>query len=272
MKKDGYKDLFILLKRNELLHMGALIGGIMFIYPLLWIKKYNPVHYYDLKKLADDTQVISAPDNSHYLLGEDEQIKVTIDSVKRSVSLPASVSQDLKNLGDTERGTSRSMTGVSVNVSSGYPSYYTDLREGNDYFFVYFTLVKKRDLVYNLSNLWPSNVGGITSFNRMGVWTENIITGLECFPTCYLKDEFGKMNSALIYRGSSQMTFTGGIVSWNPNTFPDRTNLEREFLIFQLPKNETPIQIVFYYQYREKSQKGKQFGSGQIDIELVPQN
>jgi len=272
IKKDGYKDLYILLKRNELLHVGALIGGIMFLYPLLWLKKYNPVHIYDLEKLADNAQAVTAYEKSNYLMGEDDLIKITIDSVKRSVSLPESINNDLDNVGRAENNARITLKEQRLNVKNGYPSYYAGLKSGNDYFFVYFTLIKKSDFSYNLSNKWPTNVGGITTFSRSGIWAENYITGLECFPTCYLKDEFGKLQSALIYRSSDQITFSGGILSWNPDTFNDRPNPENEFLIFQLPKDEKPLQIVFYYQYRDESQKNAQMKSGQIDIVLKPQN
>jgi uncharacterized protein YceK len=95
-KKDGYKDLYINLKKNEQLDYRALIGGIMFIYPLLWLKKYDPVHYYELEKIEGykstisipDTNHYPIPDTNHYLRGEDERIIVTVDSVIRSISFP----------------------------------------------------------------------------------------------------------------------------------------------------------------------------------------
>ena len=265
-KKEGYKDLEILLKRNEKFAWGAFIGGFYLIAPWFWTMKYYPGHHYILK-LSGVTQVISAPDSSHYLKGEDEQIKITIDSIKRIIFLPEFIIHDLKSIENAERWSARTMTNPYPLVSTGYP-YATNLNEGNDYFLVYFTLDRKRDIVYNLSNLWP--IGQMSTTYDKNVWKEYFTKGTKHFPTCYLKDESGKLTSALIYRGLSGVTVNGCILSWNPNIVMDYVNQGKEFLIFQWPKNKTPIQIVFYYQHREESQKGNQFKNEQLTIDLVP--
>lgn len=46
--KDGYQDLNVTLTRNEELHVGALIGGLFFFIPFLWITGYHEDHVYDL--------------------------------------------------------------------------------------------------------------------------------------------------------------------------------------------------------------------------------
>ena len=108
-----------------------------------------------------------------------------------------------------------------------------------------------------------------TTYDK-NIWKEYFTKGTKHFPTCYLKDESGKLTSALIYRGLSGVTVNGCILSWNPNIVTDYVNQGKEFLIFQWAKNKTPIQIVFYYQHREESQKGNQFKNEQLTIDLVP--
>ena len=48
IEKEGYETLHTFFKRNEKLNTGALIAGCMCVYPLLWVKKYNPEHNYEL--------------------------------------------------------------------------------------------------------------------------------------------------------------------------------------------------------------------------------
>jgi hypothetical protein len=50
-KKDGYKDLNIILKRSEQPAVGAIIGGILLYVPLLWFAEYNRDHFYVLEKI-----------------------------------------------------------------------------------------------------------------------------------------------------------------------------------------------------------------------------
>lgn len=44
LKKNGCEDVSYILRRNEKFDAGACIGGIFLLVPLLWIKKYDPVH------------------------------------------------------------------------------------------------------------------------------------------------------------------------------------------------------------------------------------
>jgi hypothetical protein len=54
-RKDGYKDLDIILKRTEQPAVGAIIGGVMFYVPILWFAEYKKDHFYILEK--NDTPV-----------------------------------------------------------------------------------------------------------------------------------------------------------------------------------------------------------------------
>ena len=48
LKKEGYKDLFVDLRRNEKADAGAIVGGIFLLFPFIWTMKYKPVHNYEL--------------------------------------------------------------------------------------------------------------------------------------------------------------------------------------------------------------------------------
>ena len=52
LEKDGYETLNTTLSRNERADVGAIVGGIFFLFPFLWTMKYNPVHTYELKPLG----------------------------------------------------------------------------------------------------------------------------------------------------------------------------------------------------------------------------
>jgi len=82
-QKEGYKDLYINLKRNEQLAVGALIAGIWLLVPLFWIKKYDPVHYYEMEKVGSDKQLISAIDSVQFRANELEMnlIEETVSKV-----------------------------------------------------------------------------------------------------------------------------------------------------------------------------------------------
>ncbi len=50
LTKEGYKDLTTSFSRNEEVDVGAVIGGIFFLFPFLWTMKYKPFHNYELIK------------------------------------------------------------------------------------------------------------------------------------------------------------------------------------------------------------------------------
>jgi len=47
---DGYEDFIASFSRNEEVDVGAIIGGIFFLFPFLWTMKYKPYHNYELIK------------------------------------------------------------------------------------------------------------------------------------------------------------------------------------------------------------------------------
>ena len=48
LKKEGYKEFYTSICRNEKADVGAIIGGLLFLVPFLWTMKYKPVHRYEL--------------------------------------------------------------------------------------------------------------------------------------------------------------------------------------------------------------------------------
>ncbi|MDI9605905.1 MAG: PEGA domain-containing protein [Bacteroidota bacterium] len=51
LEMEGYETFNTLLSRNETVDVGAIIGGVFFLFPFLWTMQYNPTHMYELKPL-----------------------------------------------------------------------------------------------------------------------------------------------------------------------------------------------------------------------------
>jgi hypothetical protein len=49
IKKDGCEPLQAKLSRNEEVQVGPLIGGLIFVVPLLWVMGYKPTHTFELE-------------------------------------------------------------------------------------------------------------------------------------------------------------------------------------------------------------------------------
>ncbi len=54
LEKEGFQPLVTSFSKDEEVHIGALIGGIFFLFPFLWLMKYKPTHTYELKPLDND--------------------------------------------------------------------------------------------------------------------------------------------------------------------------------------------------------------------------
>lgn len=66
LEKDGYVPFHTTLCRDEEADIGAIVGGVFFLFPFLWTMKYHPMHIYELTPLDDTTievspAIISAP-------------------------------------------------------------------------------------------------------------------------------------------------------------------------------------------------------------------
>ena len=50
--KDGYQDLETTLSRSERPDVGAIVGGVFFLFPFLWTMQYDSEHFYDLQPMG----------------------------------------------------------------------------------------------------------------------------------------------------------------------------------------------------------------------------
>ncbi len=48
-EKEGFDPLVAVLNKDEKADVGAIIGGIFFLFPFLWTMEYDPMHTYELK-------------------------------------------------------------------------------------------------------------------------------------------------------------------------------------------------------------------------------
>ena len=48
LEKENYANLNTTLSKDEEVDIGAVIGGIFFLFPFLWTMKYHPFHNYEL--------------------------------------------------------------------------------------------------------------------------------------------------------------------------------------------------------------------------------
>ncbi|MFO7723596.1 MAG: PEGA domain-containing protein [Bacteroidales bacterium] len=46
--KEGYEDFHTVMIRNEEVDVGAIVGGVFFLVPFLWVMKYKPMRTYEL--------------------------------------------------------------------------------------------------------------------------------------------------------------------------------------------------------------------------------
>ncbi len=51
LEKEGYEPLNTIITRDERVDVGAIIGGVFFLFPFLWTMQYNPQHSYELTPL-----------------------------------------------------------------------------------------------------------------------------------------------------------------------------------------------------------------------------
>ena len=52
LTKDGYEPLETHLAKDEKADIGAIVGGVFFLFPFLWTMEYQPEHFYDLAPVA----------------------------------------------------------------------------------------------------------------------------------------------------------------------------------------------------------------------------
>ena len=58
-KKDGYEAYNTTIRKNKKLNVGALISGLLFVWPLFWVLGYDKAYSYDLDEVAVSTQPVA---------------------------------------------------------------------------------------------------------------------------------------------------------------------------------------------------------------------
>ena len=143
---------------------------------------------------------------SQEIVGEDERIIITVDSMERFDSFP------------------EKYKGAPI---PGYTTTYKPPLQGNDFVFIHITLVEKMDL-----KVAPSE-------KRM--------------TTILLIDDKGNTHRA----SEEKLNITV------PEKSPG-------YVLFQMPKDATPVQFKYQYQYREGPPEPQEIKIGQIDaIDIV---
>ena len=74
LEMDGYEPLQTMLTRNEQVDVGAVIGGIFFLFPFLWTMKYNPTHLYELRPMQQAYELKADQPTVHMDLEGNEYI------------------------------------------------------------------------------------------------------------------------------------------------------------------------------------------------------
>ncbi|MBN2882480.1 MAG: hypothetical protein JXN10_03060, partial [Clostridia bacterium] len=58
-KKEGYEDYYTTIRKDKKLNIGALISGLLLVYPLFWILGYAEAYSYDLEKAEISTRPVA---------------------------------------------------------------------------------------------------------------------------------------------------------------------------------------------------------------------
>lgn len=76
LEKEGYEPMFTFLSRDERVDVGAIVGGVFFLFPFLWTMKYNPTHTYEMRPIetaslmkADQPATLTDATGNEYISG-----------------------------------------------------------------------------------------------------------------------------------------------------------------------------------------------------------
>jgi hypothetical protein len=58
IEMEGYEPLNTTFSRDEEVDVGAIVGGVLVLFPFLWAMKYKPTHTYELVPLSGNQQPI----------------------------------------------------------------------------------------------------------------------------------------------------------------------------------------------------------------------
>jgi hypothetical protein len=84
-RKDGYRDLNIILKKDEIPAPLAIISGAFFYIPLLWAAEYKGSHFYELEKINISDQSINVAAKSDTDSVPNPNTLLTPDQIERHI-------------------------------------------------------------------------------------------------------------------------------------------------------------------------------------------
>jgi hypothetical protein len=61
-KKEGYEDYNTTIRKNKKLNVGALLSGLLLVYPLFWVLGYDKAHSYDLEEEVAVAEQVAVPE------------------------------------------------------------------------------------------------------------------------------------------------------------------------------------------------------------------
>ncbi len=68
LKKEGFEEFQTTLTRNEEADVGAIVGGVFTLVPLLWSMKYKPTHTYEMVALPHQQEAPQPEYTQHIAL------------------------------------------------------------------------------------------------------------------------------------------------------------------------------------------------------------
>jgi hypothetical protein len=131
-KKDGYKDLNVVLKRNERPTATAIASGLFLYFPLLWAAEYKGNHFYKLERTdafkQDSTftaeqniNSVSNPDSAFTLNQVTHPVTDTILTVYHNeFTDTSSVSQVVPGMDFTKRTISKFGAGIGICLKGAF--------------------------------------------------------------------------------------------------------------------------------------------------------
>lgn len=86
-KKDGYEAYNATIRKNKKLNVGALISGLLFVWPLFWVMGYDKAYSYDLDEVAVSTQPVAQAESKK---PEVSALAAPAENLPDSITLPTS--------------------------------------------------------------------------------------------------------------------------------------------------------------------------------------
>jgi len=86
-KKDGYEAYNTTIRKNKKLNVGALISGLLFVWPLFWVMGYDKAYSYNLDEVEVSTQPVAQAESAN---PEVSALAAPAENLPDSITLPTS--------------------------------------------------------------------------------------------------------------------------------------------------------------------------------------